>query len=278
MGRRAVVTGLCWTPHLVAPGRVPPRPRRSTIARRRGRRPARPQRRRQDHRAARPGRPAAARRRVASPWRRGAWTTRAAGVRRPPERRRSAWSSRTTCSSRTSPRWTTSRSGRAAAGAGRAEARRRGRDAGWTGSASPTSPPASPGSSPAGRPNGSRSPARSPSTRALLLLDEPLAALDARTRLDTRGELHRHLADHPGATLLVTHDPLDALVLADRLVIIEDGRVVQEGDAATSRRAGRAPTTSPGWSGSTCSPGWPGDRQVDLPGGGAVPAGRGGSG
>jgi molybdate transport system ATP-binding protein len=68
---------------------------------------------------------------------------------------------------------------------------------------------------------------------ALLLLDEPLAALDARTRLDTRAELHRHLAEHPGATLLVTHDPLDALVLADRLVIIEHGRVVQEGDAAT---------------------------------------------
>jgi molybdate transport system ATP-binding protein len=68
---------------------------------------------------------------------------------------------------------------------------------------------------------------------ALLLLDEPLAALDARTRLDTRAHLHRHLADHPGATLLVTHDPLDALVLADRLVILEEGRVVQEGDAAT---------------------------------------------
>src|SRR6185369_7713432 len=67
----------------------------------------------------------------------------------------------------------------------------------------------------------------------LLLLDEPLAALDARTRLDTRAELHHHLSDHPGATLLVTHDPLDALVLADRLVIVEDGRVVQEGDAAT---------------------------------------------
>ena len=65
----------------------------------------------------------------------------------------------------------------------------------------------------------------------LLLLDEPLAALDARTRLDTRAELDRHLRDHPGATLLVTHDPLDALVLADRLVIVEDGRVVQEGDA-----------------------------------------------
>ncbi len=68
---------------------------------------------------------------------------------------------------------------------------------------------------------------------ALLLLDEPLAALDAGTRLDTRAQLHRHLAAHTGATLLVTHDPLDALVLADRLVIIEDGHVVQEGDAAT---------------------------------------------
>lgn len=68
---------------------------------------------------------------------------------------------------------------------------------------------------------------------ALLLLDEPLAALDARTRLDTRAALHRHLAEHLGATLLVTHDPLDALVLADRLMIIEEGRVVQEGDAAT---------------------------------------------
>ncbi|SBT42680.1 ABC transporter ATP-binding protein [Micromonospora auratinigra] len=67
----------------------------------------------------------------------------------------------------------------------------------------------------------------------LLLLDEPLAALDARTRLDTRAALQRHLGEHTGATLLVTHDPLDALVLADRLVIVEDGRVVQEGDAAT---------------------------------------------
>lgn len=65
----------------------------------------------------------------------------------------------------------------------------------------------------------------------LLLLDEPLAALDARTRLDTRAELHTHLERHAGTTLLVTHDPLDALMLADRLVIIEDGRVVQEGDA-----------------------------------------------
>jgi molybdate transport system ATP-binding protein len=66
---------------------------------------------------------------------------------------------------------------------------------------------------------------------ALLLLDEPLAALDARTRLDTRAELHRHLTGHTGPAIVVTHDPVDALMLADRLVVIENGRAVQEGDA-----------------------------------------------
>jgi molybdate transport system ATP-binding protein len=66
----------------------------------------------------------------------------------------------------------------------------------------------------------------------LLLLDEPLAALDARTRLDTRAHLRGHLAAHPGVTVLVTHDPLDAMMLADRLVIVEHGAIVQTGDAA----------------------------------------------
>ena len=63
----------------------------------------------------------------------------------------------------------------------------------------------------------------------LLLLDEPLAALDAKTHLLVRTELRRHLGDFAGATLLVTHDPIDAAVLADRLVVIEHGRVVQQG-------------------------------------------------
>ncbi|NUQ96844.1 MAG: ABC transporter ATP-binding protein [Streptomyces sp.] len=66
----------------------------------------------------------------------------------------------------------------------------------------------------------------------LLLLDEPLAALDARTRLDVRAQLRRHLADFEAVAVLVTHDPLDAMVLADHLVVIEDGRVVQEGTPA----------------------------------------------
>ena len=70
--------------------------------------------------------------------------------------------------------------------------------------------------------------ALAPSPR-LLLLDEPLAALDAHTRLDIRTRLRRHLDAFDGATLLVTHDPLDAMILADRLIVIEHGRLVQAG-------------------------------------------------
>ncbi|WP_026422566.1 ABC transporter ATP-binding protein [Actinokineospora inagensis] len=66
-------------------------------------------------------------------------------------------------------------------------------------------------------------------TPDVLLLDEPLAALDAATRHRVRTELARHLRDFPGHTVLVTHDPLDAMVLADRLVILEDGKVTQTG-------------------------------------------------
>ncbi|PRY01637.1 ABC transporter ATP-binding protein [Allonocardiopsis opalescens] len=73
----------------------------------------------------------------------------------------------------------------------------------------------------------------------LLLLDEPLAALDAHTRLTVRAELRRHLAAFDGAAVLVTHDPLDAMVLADRLVVVEDGAVVQEGAPAEVARRPR---------------------------------------
>jgi molybdate transport system ATP-binding protein len=73
----------------------------------------------------------------------------------------------------------------------------------------------------------------------LLLLDEPLAALDARARLDVRAELRRHLAAFEAVAVLVTHDPLDAMVLADRLVVIEHGRVVQEGTPAEIARRPR---------------------------------------
>ena len=65
-----------------------------------------------------------------------------------------------------------------------------------------------------------------------LLLDEPLAALDAATRTEVRRDLRRHLASFDGTRLLVTHDPLEALALADRLVVLEGGRVTQTGSPA----------------------------------------------
>lgn len=75
--------------------------------------------------------------------------------------------------------------------------------------------------------------ATSPTT---LLLDEPLAALDVLTRQAVRVELSQQLADFPGSALIVTHDPLDAMLLADRILVLEDGSVTQEGSAAELAR------------------------------------------
>jgi len=71
--------------------------------------------------------------------------------------------------------------------------------------------------------------ARALATRPrLLLLDEPLAALDVATRTQVRTELRAQLDAFDGPVLLVTHDPLEAMTLAHRLVVLEDGRVVQD--------------------------------------------------
>lgn len=75
---------------------------------------------------------------------------------------------------------------------------------------------------------------------ALLLLDEPLSALDPDTRARTRSDLAARLAAYDGVTVLVTHDPLDALTLADRLVFVEDGRVTQTGTPAEVLRHPRS--------------------------------------
>jgi len=66
----------------------------------------------------------------------------------------------------------------------------------------------------------------------LLLLDEPLAALDAGTRGSVRRDLRRHLDTFEGMRVLVTHDPVDAYALADRVAILDAGRVVQVGTLA----------------------------------------------
>lgn len=73
----------------------------------------------------------------------------------------------------------------------------------------------------------------------LLLLDEPLAALDAATRIQIRAQLRKHLDEYEGATVLVTHDPLDAMVLADQLLVVENGSVVQAGPPAEIARRPR---------------------------------------
>jgi molybdate transport system ATP-binding protein len=67
---------------------------------------------------------------------------------------------------------------------------------------------------------------------ALLLLDEPMAALDASSRVELRRDLRRHLESFRGVRLLVTHDPVEAMAMADRLVILEGGRVLQSGSPA----------------------------------------------
>ncbi|MEY2459468.1 MAG: molybdate transport system ATP-binding protein [Acidimicrobiaceae bacterium] len=67
---------------------------------------------------------------------------------------------------------------------------------------------------------------------AMLLLDEPLAALDATTRNEVRRDLRRHLATFPGVRLLITHDPVDAAVLADHVIVLDNGLVAQTGTPA----------------------------------------------
>lgn len=74
----------------------------------------------------------------------------------------------------------------------------------------------------------------------MLLLDEPLAALDVQAVVELRTFLHHHLRDHDGVTVLVTHDPVDAMVLADSLVVLDRGAVVQTGAPAAVARQPRS--------------------------------------
>ncbi|MEV8177871.1 ABC transporter permease [Cellulosimicrobium funkei] len=75
----------------------------------------------------------------------------------------------------------------------------------------------------------------------VLLLDEPLASLDVGVAQHVRTVLHHAQREHPRTTLLVTHDLLDVLLLADRVVVLEGGRVVEDGpvDAVLTRPRSR---------------------------------------
>ena len=74
----------------------------------------------------------------------------------------------------------------------------------------------------------------------VLLLDEPLSALDARTRAGAARELSAVLRESDAPTLLVTHDFAEAAQLGDRVGIIDQGRVVQEGTPSELAAAPRS--------------------------------------
>src|SRR5690606_22884323 len=63
----------------------------------------------------------------------------------------------------------------------------------------------------------------------ILLLDEPLAALDAKSRRAVRAYLRGHLHETKTPCLLVTHDPRDVLALDADVWVLEQGRIVQQG-------------------------------------------------
>ena len=63
----------------------------------------------------------------------------------------------------------------------------------------------------------------------VLLLDEPMSALDVELRDEMRAELATHVREFGGATVLVTHSPADAAALAESVLVLEAGRVTQRG-------------------------------------------------
>ena len=211
-------------------GIVPPRRRPDHQERRDGGR-ARPERLRQEHAVPLPRRAAADRRRDASSSTVNRSTTRPPTSSSSPSDDPSPSSSRTTCCSPTCRRWRTSPSGCAPATSQSPRpvlARRRWLERVGLADHAHHRPRALSGGQ-AQRVALARALATEP---RLLLLDEPLAALDAGTRGDVRRDLRRHLATFDGVRLLVTHDPVDAYALADRVVILERGSVVQTGTLA----------------------------------------------
>ncbi|MDX2121846.1 MAG: ABC transporter ATP-binding protein [Gemmatimonadota bacterium] len=74
---------------------------------------------------------------------------------------------------------------------------------------------------------------------ALLLLDEPLSALDLETRHAVRTELRRTLRALPCVTVFVTHAPMEAMLFGDRIAVLERGRLAQTGDAPALLRQPR---------------------------------------
>ncbi|MEO3973294.1 ABC transporter permease [Streptomyces sp. CAU 1734] len=103
----------------------------------------------------------------------------------------------------------------------------------------------------------------------LLLLDEPLAALDQTTRARVRSTLRTHLEGFGGVCLIVTHDPVEAVALADRVLVLEEGRAVQDAPPAEVTRHPRSPWVAR-MLGRNAWPGTATEHGLGLPGGGTL--------
>ena len=66
----------------------------------------------------------------------------------------------------------------------------------------------------------------------VLLLDEPAANLDVLIKRSFRADVERAARAHAGAVVLITHDPAEAFALADRIAVLDSGRIVQTGSPA----------------------------------------------
>jgi molybdate transport system ATP-binding protein len=111
----------------------------------------------------------------------------------------------------------------------------------------------------------------------LLVLDEPLAALDQQARVAVRRDLRERMQAFAGIRILVTHDPVDAATLADRLVVLEQGRVVQAGTLVEITARPRSPWVAELVGVNLLSGTGFGDR-VELAGGGVLAAAGAGTG
>lgn len=111
----------------------------------------------------------------------------------------------------------------------------------------------------------------------LLLLDEPLSALDVSSRAEVRRTLRRHLDDFKGIRLLVTHDPLEAMMLANRIMILEGGRIIQSGTPAEIAEKPRTPYVAD-LAGVNLLRGRAAGDRIELHGGGSLAVADAGSG
>lgn len=88
----------------------------------------------------------------------------------------------------------------------------------------------------------------------LLLLDEPLRSIDVHRRADLVLLLHRMCRDYELTTVLVTHDREEALAMAQDVIVLHEGRIVERGPAAALAQAPRTAFTASFLGGGSCLP------------------------